>query len=128
MLWRAVGSPEPTAAENPFKDVSDSAYYAKAVLWAVENGVTTGTTPTTFSPNNPCTRAQVVTFLYRYEKQPAVSGANPFTDVSETAYYHNAVLWAVNQGITTGTAEGLFSPNDACSRAHVVTFLYRFMA
>ena len=128
MLWRAVGSPEPTTAENPFKDVSDSAYYAKAVLWAVENGVTTGTTPTTFNPNGTCTRAHAVTFLYRYEKQPAVSGENPFTDVSETAYYHDAVLWAVNQGITTGTAEGVFNPNGACSRAHVVTFLYRFMA
>ena len=108
--------------------MSDSAYYAKAVLWAVENGVTTGTTPTTFNPNGTCTRAHVVTFLYRYEKKPAVSGENPFTDVSETAYYHDAVLWAVNQGITTGTADGVFNPNGACSRAHVVTFLYRFMA
>ena len=128
MLWRAVGSPEPTTAENPFKDVSDSAYYAKAVLWAVENGVTTGTTATTFSPNNPCTRAQVVTFLYRYEKQPAVSGANPFTDVSESAYYYQAVLWAVEQGVTDGTGDNAFSPNMTCSRAHVVTMLYRLLA
>ena len=128
MLWRANGSPEPNVPANPFTDVSDSAYYAKAVLWAVEKGITTGTTDTTFSPNSPCTRAQVVTFLYRYEGQPAVSGSNPFTDVSESAYYYQAILWAVSQGVTDGTGDNAFSPNLACTRAHVVTMLYRLMA
>ena len=128
MLWRANGSPEPNVPANPFKDVSDSAYYAKAVLWAVEKGITTGTTDTTFSPNSPCTRAQVVTFLYRYEGQPAVSGSNPFTDVSESAYYYQAILWAVSQGVTDGTGDNAFSPNLACTRAHAVTMLYRLMA
>ena len=109
-----------------FVDVPENAYYAPAVAWAVEKGVTEGTSATTFSPNAACTRAQIVTFLYRAAGSPAVkSTANPFTDVTASDYYYNAVLWAVENGITTGTSETTFSPNESCTRAQCVTFLYR---
>ncbi len=125
-LWRVKGQPEPETDNNPFKDVKPTAYYYKPVLWAVEQGVTAGTSPTTFSPNNKVTRAQVVTFLWRYEGSPeASSEENPFTDVKPDAYYHAAVLWAVGKKITSGTSETTFSPNDNCTRAQCVTFLYR---
>ena len=127
-LWRAAGQPEPTMTGNPFKDVSSGAYYYKAVLWAVEKGVTEGTSKTTFSPNNGCTRAQVVTFLWRAEGKPQpTSSSNPFTDVTG-GYYYDAVLWAVENNITSGTSTTKFSPNATCTRGQVVTFLYRDLA
>ena len=124
-LWRAAGEPEPTTTQNPFTDVNSSEYFYKAVLWAVEQNITTGTSLTTFSPYDTVTRAQTVTFLWRMAKQPVVVAANPFTDVPTGEYYTNAVLWAVQQGITTGTSTTTFSPNDPCTRAQIVTFLYR---
>ena len=128
-LWRAAGSPEPTSGANPFVDVKSDAYYYKAVLWAVENGITTGTSADKFSPNSACTRAQVVTFLWRAEGKPApVSTANPFKDVNPSEYYGQAVLWAVENGVTTGSSADRFSPASTCTRAQIVTFLYRDMA
>ena len=112
--------------ENPFTDVADDAYYADAVIWAVSKSITSGTTATTFSPNAACTRAQAVTFLWRAAGSPAPqSHAMPFTDVAEGSYYRDAVLWAVENGITGGTAATTFSPNNDCTRAQIVTFLYR---
>ena len=127
-LWRAAGAPEPTTATNPFTDVSSSAYYYDAVLWAVEEGITSGTSATTFSPDVTCTRAQTVTFLYRANGSPAVSGSNPFSDVAADAYYAAAVQWAVTQGVTTGVSATTFAPDTACTRGQIVTFLYRDMA
>ncbi len=121
----AEETPAP-AGENPFTDVAESAYYHDAVLWAVEKGITSGTSATTFSPNNPCTRAQAVTFLWRAAGSPEPGIAeNPFVDVSADAYYYKAVLWAVEKGITSGTSATTFSPNATCSRAQIVTFLWR---
>ncbi len=124
-LWRAAGQPEPTSSANPFADVAAGTYYYKAVLWAVEQGVTAGTSATTFSPDNTCTRAQIVTFLWRYEGQPEVAASNPFGDVPAGAYYEKAVLWAATTGVTAGTSATTFSPAATCTRAQVVTFLYR---
>lgn len=126
-LYRAAGSPEPTNKVNPFTDVAEDSYYYKAVLWAVEKGIAKGTSETTFSPNDTCTRGQTVAFLYRYANSPAVSGSNSFADVSETAYYYNATLWAVSGKVTEGTSATTFSPNDLCTRGQIVTFLYRYM-
>ncbi len=125
-LWRAAGEPQPTSTKNPFTDVKASAYYYDAVLWAVEEGITTGMSTTSFGPNSPCTRGQVVTFLHRAtgETEPE-STRNPFTDVKETGFYYDAVLWAVENSITTGTSATKFSPNQTCTRGQVVTFLYR---
>ena len=109
----------------PFTDVAAGAYYHDAVLWAVENGITSGTSATTFGPNSTCTRAQIVTFLWRAQGTPAAYGLNPFTDVAAAAYYGNPVLWAVENGITSGTSATTFSPNANCTRAQIVTFLYR---
>ena len=124
-LWRAAGSPEPETCTMPFTDVPVGSYYYDAVLWAVENGITKGTSDTTFSPNMTCSRAQIVTFLWRSEKSPAAGTANPFADVKSTAYYADAVLWAVKENITKGTTNTTFSPNADCTRAQIVTFLYR---
>ena len=124
-LWRAAGSPAPKSSEMPFTDVASDAYYHDAVLWAVENGITKGTSDTTFSPNAKCTRAQIVTFLWRSQKSPASDSVNPFTDVAADAYYNTAVLWAAENGITGGTSATTFSPNNDCTRAQIVTFLYR---
>ena len=123
-LWRSVGSPTPKTAEMPFADVAEDAYYAQAVLWAVENGITKGTSETTFSPDQTCTRAHAVAFLYRLVGSPAVTGSS-FQDVAADAYYNAAVAWAVQQGITNGTSETTFSPDETCTRAQIVTFLYR---
>jgi len=110
-----------------FVDVPENAYYAPAVAWALEKGVTEGTSATTFSPDAACTRAQIVTFLYRAAGSPAVkSTVNPFTDVTASDYYYNAVLWAVENGITTGTSATTFSPNESCTRAQCAAFLYRY--
>lgn len=124
-LWRAAGSPAPASVEMPFADVPSGAYYNDAVLWAVENGITAGTSDTTFSPDATCTRAQIVTFLWRAQNAPIVSAKNPFADVAEDAYYCQAVLWAVKEAVTTGTAVDTFSPDAPCTRAQIVTFLYR---
>lgn len=114
-------------AELPFVDVASDAYYYDAVAWAVENGITGGTTPTTFAPGNPCTRAQTVTFLWRAAGMPqAANRVNPFTDVSESDYYYEAVLWAVENGITSGTTATTFGPSTTCTRAQVATFLWRY--
>ena len=124
-LWRAAGSPAPKSSEMPFTDVAAGSYYYDAVLWAVENGITKGTSDTTFTPNAKCTRAQIVTFLWRSQKSPASDSVNPFTDVAADAYYSSAVLWAVENGITAGTTATTFSPNNDCTRAQIVTFLFR---
>ena len=123
-LYRAAGSPAVKSTVNPFTDVTASDYYYNAVLWAVENGITTGTSETTFSPNESCTRAQCVTFLYRAVGSAATAKAS-FTDVSADAYYAPAVAWAVEKGVTEGTSATTFSPDAACTRAQIVTFLYR---
>ena len=124
-LWRAAGSPKPETRTMPFTDVPVGSYYYDAVLWAVENGIAKGTSDTTFSPNMTCTRAQIVAFLWRSEKSPAAGTANPFADVKSTAYYADAVLWAVKENITKGTTSTTFSPNADCTRAQIVTFLWR---
>lgn len=124
-LWRAAGSPKVENGKNPFNDVKADAYYYDAVLWAVEKGVTSGTSATTFSPDATVTRGQTVTFLYRNAGSPEVSGTMPFTDVEADAYYAKAVQWAVQQKITTGTSETTFSPMSDCTRGQIVTFLYR---
>ncbi|MBR4162650.1 MAG: S-layer homology domain-containing protein, partial [Solobacterium sp.] len=125
-LWRQQGSPEPKTSTNPFKDVKAGLSYSKAVLWALENGITTGTSDTTFSPDSPCTRAQVVTFLWRAKNKPKPKTTkNPFTDVKAGMSYSDAVLWAYENNITTGTSKTTFSPRNACTRAQTVTFLNR---
>ena len=124
-LWRAAGSPKPETRTMPFADVPAGSYYYDAVLWAVENGITEGTSDTTFSPNMTCTRAQIVAFLWRSEKSPAAGTANPFADVKSTAYYADAVLWAVKENITRGTTNTTFSPDADCTRSQIVTFLWR---
>ncbi|MGN1003196.1 MAG: alpha-L-fucosidase [Oscillospiraceae bacterium] len=124
-LWRAAGSPAPKSSDNPFADVKAGSYYYNAVLWAVENGITNGTSADTFSPDAVCTRAQTVTFLYRAAGTPDVDAANTFTDVNADAYYADAVDWAVKQEITNGTGNNAFSPNADCTRGQIVTFLYR---
>jgi len=124
-LWRSSGSPAPKNSRMPFTDVSPSAYYYDAVLWALEEGITTGTSSTTFSPDAVIDRAQAVTLLYRANGAPSVTGHTAFTDVPQTAYYADAVKWAVDHGITTGTSAAAFSPNASCTRAQIVTFLYR---
>lgn len=123
-LWRAAGSPAPKSAANPFKDVSTNDYYYSAVLWAVENGITSGTSADTFAPNATVTRGQTVTFLYRAAGSPAVSGGS-FSDVAADAYYANAVAWASQHNITSGVGNGNFAPNADCTRAQIVTLLYR---
>ena len=122
-LWRAAGSPEPKAASS-FTDVPANAYYAKAVAWAVENGITNGMTATMFAPDATCTRGQSVTFLYRALKGTA-SGSTNFTDVKSDAFYADAISWAVANNVTNGTSNTTFSPNADCTRAEIVTFLYR---
>lgn len=127
-LWRAAGSPENETTENLFTDVNQQSYYSDAILWAKLNAITNGTTSTTFSPDTGCTRAQVVNFLYNYAKRPTVNYTNNFKDVDSNAYYANAVRWALEQNITNGTSVDEFSPDEVCSRAQIVTFLYRYMA
>lgn len=125
-LWRSQGSPKAAGAENPFTDVSKDAYYYDAVLWAVEQGITNGTSAATFSPDATVTRGQTAAFLWRVAKQPQVDQtANPFADVTQDAYYYNAVLWGVAKEITNGTSSTTFSPDQGCTRAQIVTFLWR---
>ena len=124
-LWRTAGSPKPETRAMPFTDVPVGSYYYDAVLWAVENGITKGTSDTTFSPNMTCSRAQIVAFLWRSEKSPAAGTVNPFADMKSTAYYADAVLWAVKEDVTKGTTSTTFSPDADCTRAQIVTFLWR---
>ena len=126
-LWRAAGSPAPKTKGMPFTDVPSGSYYYDAVLWAMEQGITKGTSDTAFSPNASCTRAQIVTFLWRANGSPAVSGNSAFTDVASDAYYAAAVTWAEKNGVTGGIGGGLFGSNNNCTRAQIVTFLYRAM-
>ena len=125
-LWRAEGCPEPEGKENPFTDVSPSDYFYKAVLWAVEQGITTGTGEGKFSPYHSCSRGQIVTFLWRTMGKPETTSASAsFTDVPETAYYCQPVQWAVEEKITNGMSANLFGPDKICTRGQIVTFLYR---
>lgn len=124
-LYAADGTASWIKRGEPFTDVPRDAYYADAVRWASNQGVTAGTSPTTFSPNAACTRAQVVTFLYNEAGKPEAKGDNPFVDVTSKDYYHAPVIWAAENGITAGTSPTTFSPNDTCTRAQVVSFLYR---
>lgn len=123
-LWRAAGSPEPKTLSS-FADVPADAYYAKAAAWAVENGVAKGVSETAFAPDTSCTRAQIVTFLWRAQQSPASGGENPFTDVPADAYYAQAVAWAVENGAAKGVNETAFAPDDNCTRAQIVTLIYR---
>ena len=128
-LWRAAGSPDPVGSSNPFVDVAADAYYAKAVQWAYEKGITGGTSATTFSPDQTCTRAQMATFLWHNAGSPeTLNTTNPFADVPVNVYYATAVQWAYDNGITSGTNATAFSPNASCTRAQMVTFLYRCFA
>ena len=127
-LWRAAGSPAAKSAVMPFTDMKAGSYYYDAVLWAVENGITKGTSDTMFSPDATCSRAQIVTFLWRSQKSPAAGTANPFTDVKASAYYADAVLWAVKEDVTKGTTNTTFSPDANCTRAQIVTFIWRALA
>ena len=122
-LWRAAGSPEPKDMSS-FVDVSTGSYYAKAVAWAVENGITTGTGNGKFSPDATCTRAQAVTFLARALNAKATSAAE-CSDVPTDSYFAEAVAWAASNGVTAGIGGGLFGPNNDCTRAQIVTFLFR---
>ena len=127
-LWRAAGLPAPKSKAMPFTDVKAGSYYYDAVLWAVENGITNGTGETTFSPDAACTRAQIVTFLWRAQGAPNPGRCNPFADVAADAYYAEAVLWAVKAEVTNGTSNAAFSPDADCTRAQIVTFLWRALA
>ena len=128
-LWRAPGSPAPSNSQMPFEDVHADAYYHKAVQWAVENGISSGTSATTFAPDLVCTRAQIATFLWRSQNASKIENAEMvFSDVADAAYYYNAVLWAVENDITNGTSVTTFSPDQACTRAQCVTFLWKAMA
>ena len=128
-LWRAAGSPEPSTTVNPFNDVKESDFFYKAVLWAVEEGVTNGISATQFGPLALCNRAQVVTFLYRAMGSPVINADdNPFSDVDAAAWYGPAILWAVENSITNGMGNGTFCIDNICNRAQVVTFLYRSFA
>ena len=125
-LYRAAGSPTiDSSVKNPFTDVSSKSNYYNAIMWAVANGITEGTTKTTFSPNAACTRAQIVTFLWRYEGKPIVSVVNNFSDVSKDSVYYNAIMWAVDEGVTSGVTKTTFEPGTTCTRAQAVTFIYR---
>ena len=128
-LWRNAGSPEPKTTGNPFTDVKADAYYYKAVLWAYENGITTGVTKTLFAPDKTCTRAEAITFVWRAEGKPEHNDDElrdwPFTDTDNKAYYADAIAWGITEGITHGMGNGIFAPNDGCTRAQIVTFLYR---
>ena len=125
-LWRAAGCPEPTVSDCPFTDVSADSYSYKAILWAVENSITKGMTETTFVPDGACTRAQIVTFLFRAKQGAAAADAqNPFDDVAADTWYTDAVLWAVANHVTNGMTDTAFGPDITCTRAHIVTFLFR---
>lgn len=124
-LWRAMGRPEPQSTKCPFKDVKTGSYYYKAVMWAYEKGITSGTDKTHFSPEATVTRGQFVSFLWRAKGKPSTSGRCPFVDVGSNQYYYDAVRWAANNHIASGTDATHFSPGQGCTRGQVVSFLYR---
>ena len=127
-LWRAAGCPAPAEASVPFSDVDAGAYYAEAVAWAVENGITNGVGADRFAPDAECTRGQIVTFLWRFRDSPRpANAAVPFPDVSPDAYCAGAVAWAVENGVTNGLTPTRFAPDATCTRGQIVTFLYRAM-
>ena len=127
-LWRAAGEPEPQSPVSPFSDVTEERYYYKAVLWAAEQGITVGTGDGRFSPSGGCSRAEAVSFLWRFAGSPAPQTQScPFTDLPAEAYYRSAVLWAAERGITVGTGDGRFSPSAGCTRGQIVSFLYRLL-
>lgn len=123
-LWRAKGSPS-VSYNNPFNDIYSSDYYYNAVRWAAKNNIASGTSKTTFSPNGSCTRAQAVTFMWRAAGSPKVNATNKFRDVSTSDYFYQAVMWALSKGIVNGTSDTTFSPNQSCTRAQIITMLYR---
>ena len=125
-LWKTVGSPEPLSSNNPFTDVPEGKYFYKPVMWAVENEITKGATDTTFAPKQKCTRAQIMMFIWAAAGKPEPETTeNPFKDVSSNKYYYKAILWAVENNITGGIAADKFGPNNTCTRAQIVTFLYK---
>ena len=126
-LWRVAGCPAPKSAAMPFTDVKAGSFYYDAVLWAVENGITKGTSETTFEPEGICTRAQIVTLIWRAQKSPAAGTDNPFNDVKAGSFYETAVLWAVKAGVTKGTSAVTFEPDGICTRAQIVTLIWRCM-
>ena len=127
-LWRACGCEKVTDVDNPFTDVKSSDYFYDAVLWAYKNKITTGTTATTFGPNETCNRGQIVTFLWRYKgKKAAKSGAKRFPDVPSSHTYYKAIMWASSYGIALGFSDGKFKPGQNCTRGQIVTFIYRMM-
>ena len=128
LLYRAAGEPEPRSGKMPFADVSEKAYYYRAVQWAVEQGITKGTSAVSFSPLRACSRGEIVTLLYRFAQAKAVGGSNPFRDVSSGAFYYEAVLWALENNVTKGVSPERFAPDQTCTRAQTVTFLYRLLA
>lgn len=128
-LWKAMGSPEPLRSTSPFTDVPEDAYYTKAVLWAAEQKIASGSSDTTFSPNAPCSRAQVMTFLWKLKGQPEVTDTtSSFPDVTQDDYFYTPVMWAAKEEITTGLIDSRFGANDQCNRAQVVTFLWHALA
>lgn len=127
-LWRAAGEPKAANRNNPFSDVDEDDYFYEALLWAIENGITQGTSSTTFDPDQSCTRAQMAVFLYRSANSPTVAGTGNFSDVDYESYFASAVIWAAEQGITVGTSDTTFSPDMECTREQIVTFLYRWLA
>ena len=124
-LWRAAGKPDPTSSRNPFTDVKTSEYYYKAVLWAVEKGITFGVSDTEFAPNDKCSRSQVISFLWRYKGKPAAAYNDAFSDVPAQEWYATPISWALEKGITYGISDTEFGVHEPCSRAQIVTFLYR---
>ena len=126
-LWRAAGCPEQNLVDTAFTDVDKDSYYYEALLWATANGITQGTSETTFEPDKVCSRAEMVTFLYRFSNTPSVTGTSTFVDVNSQDYFNNAVIWAQQEAITQGTSETTFSPEDLCTRAQTVTFIYRLL-
>ena len=125
-LWRAAGSPKAGNAVNPFSDVKEGDYFYDAVLWAVEKGITTGISATEFAPDAMVNRGQTVTFIWRLAGNTTVDAENIFTDVPGDSYYKDAVLWAAEEGITTGTSATTFHPDNGCTRGQIVTFIYRY--
>ncbi|MBR0086032.1 MAG: S-layer homology domain-containing protein, partial [Lachnospiraceae bacterium] len=128
MLYRFAGSPAFEMPANPFTDVSKSDGYFKPIMWAYATKIVNGTSKTTYSPKDTCTRGQIVTMLYKMAGKPDISPdtVNPFKDVRETDGYYKAIMWAVEKGLTKGTSKTTFSPKDPCKRSQIVTFLYRY--
>ena len=124
-LWRAAGSPKVSGVENPFVDVKEGSYCYDAVLWAVQNKITSGTTKTTFSPGRTITRAEAVTLIWRSEGEPGPTAMPEFTDINAGAYYYGAMCWGYSSGVVSGTSATTFSPNGTCTRGHIVSFLCR---